>query len=198
MRSSPVRSAASSPGGPQLPPASPGNPVRGGAPKPASDNVCHIVDGGSDSAIFAGAHVRRFLDDLLDRQRAFAMRIVNGCPADGQRTGGRVDDRGQGYLARNRCRGNRERLHRRSGFERVVSARLRILSFAGRVRLFGIKRGPVGQSDDLTGLGIENDDGAGLRPAWRRWPPSIRETPDIAACCRLRARDRALPAAREC
>ncbi len=35
------------------PATSPGKPVFGAAPKPASESICHIVADGSDSAIFA-------------------------------------------------------------------------------------------------------------------------------------------------
>jgi len=35
------------------PETSPGKPVMGAAPKPLAERVCHMVSGGSDSAIFA-------------------------------------------------------------------------------------------------------------------------------------------------
>ena len=125
-------------GGRNLPATSPGKPVFGGVPKPASENIRHNVSDGNDSAIFAAPTFDDFwitCSTVSGPARCASWIVVL---ADRQLAGLRVDHRIGTDLA------GLERAAIVNGFivepgsNVSVSARLRILSRATLSRRFGL------------------------------------------------------------
>ena len=101
------------------PATSPGKPVFGGVPKPASESICHIVAGGSDSAIFAAPTFDDFwiTCSTVSAPVGCASWIVLGPIVSVPGAG--LDHRVGPHLARFERRRDRERLQRRAGLEHV-------------------------------------------------------------------------------
>ena len=178
------------------PATSPGNPVFGAVPKPESESICHSVDGRQRQRDLRRADVRRFLDHLLDRQRAVRMRVVNRVGADRQRAGRRLDHRVRPHRAAVERRRDRERLQRRARLEHVGQRAVAHLVARDAVARVRVVRRPVREREDLAGLRVEDHEPAGFRAVAPRRRTSTRGTRGIADGRRSKARDRGPAAAR--
>jgi hypothetical protein len=110
-----------------------------------------------------GADVRRLLNDLLDRQRAAHMRVVDRVRADGERPGSSLDHRVGADLAALQRRGDREGLQRRARLEHVGERAVAHALARDAVARIGVVRRPVGEREDLSALRVDDDEAAGLR-----------------------------------
>ena len=179
------------------PATSPGNPVCGGVPKPASESICHIVSGGSDSAIFAAPTFDDFWITCSTVSAPFgcaswivAVPIVS-VPGAG------LDHRVGRDLAGFERGGDRERLQRRARLEHVGQRAVAHLLARDRVaRLFGLYVGQLASARISPVCASRITSAAGLRLVRLDRGLELAEREVLQPRVDRRARGRGRPAAR--
>ena len=109
-----------------------------------------------------GPDVRRFLDDLLDGQRSFAVCIVDGGAADREGARRGVDDRTRTNLAGVERGGDRERLQRRSRLEGIDQRAIAHLVARDANAIVRVVARPIGQRQNLAGPDVKHDHRTGV------------------------------------
>jgi hypothetical protein len=118
-------------------------------------DVVHVLAGHRQCDL-GGAHVARMGDHAGDIEHALVVHVADRVPVQGERAGRSIDRRVRLPFAAFQRRGNRERLHRRTGLDDVGDGAVALVGrvdVAARIR---IERWLVDHREDLSGRHVED------------------------------------------